>query len=128
MSAVDVLEDQCEPRAVLDGCPQPRHRQPAGPDQRIKITEDPGFLPVQAWGIGIDLARGHLDEPAPPVAADNAGGQAWAEPAGCGRGLHDGGAAAHSTSARTCSGTSAQSTLDPSAGGPVTPLVWLSGR
>src|SRR5439155_14658431 len=59
----------------------------------IKITEDPGFLPVQTWGIGIDLARGHLDEPAPPVAADNAGGQAWAEPAGCGRGLHDGGAA-----------------------------------
>ena len=50
-------------------------------------------MPVQAWGIGIDLARGRLDEPAPPVAADNAGGQAWAEPAGCGRGLHDGGAA-----------------------------------
>ena len=49
MPAVDVLEDQREPRAVLDGCPQ---RQPPGPDQRIKITEDPGFLPVQAWGIG----------------------------------------------------------------------------
>jgi len=49
MPAVDFLEDQREPRAVLDGCPQ---RQPPGPDQRIKITEDPGFLPVQAWGIG----------------------------------------------------------------------------
>lgn len=56
MLAVDVIEDQREPRTVIGGCPQPRRRQPPGPDQWIKLTEDPGFLPMQARCVGIRLA------------------------------------------------------------------------
>jgi hypothetical protein len=78
---------------VLDSCPQPRRRQPPGPDQRIKITGDPGFLPVQARGVGIRLRGGRLYESPPPVGAADTGGQSWAESAGCGRGLDDSGAA-----------------------------------
>jgi hypothetical protein len=75
---------------MLNGCPHPRRWQPPGPDQRIKIIENPGFLPVQARGVRIHLAGGCLHKPSPPVGAQNTCGQARAESARCGPGLdHD---------------------------------------
>ncbi len=67
--AIEVVDDEREPRSVLSRPDKSRHRQVPGDDQRVQVGQHPRLPAVQSRRVSVEIGRRRLDEEAASVRA-----------------------------------------------------------